>query len=979
MKKYLNLRNVAATVALLAVMSVPFTASGQVCQIGSTNYNTVEAAISAVPSGAASATTISMLQDYQVNNGMKINNKKIVFALNGKKLTFLNSTTDNNGRALDLENNSNVSYSGAGEFRVSAVWGVALKGNNSSATVTYVAQTANSMYAVEHQGTGQFVVNGNVDAGSGSGINCHDGGAVTVYGQVYAYSVGVHAQVSANGRSSTIRIYGNVAAVDATNGVGAEANYQAQIFVVGYIWAKNYIRLGSTTYNKTPYPSWTPDGYLDYTDTYSHVLVKPAYAAIGTHNYETVEAAFDAVPAGTATATTVTLLATYSTTTSINIVNKNISFNLNGYTFTVNNSLVFSNGAKFATTGSGAIAIVVSGNNVGIDAHGGSSVRFTGYINAANSWGIEAYDANTVVHIDGNVSNTGPTAAGVYVNTGGRVEINGTLTATKYIQTGGGVINKTGYVLPSDLAGYAKYTDGTSTVYVKGTAPTITGGTPSITVLPGYTDMTTAAFTITGDPAPEVTMASGDSHISWNWATKSINIAPGLTTGSYSAVLRAQNGITPNGTYTFTFIVGAPPICQIGSTNYTALDNAMAAVASGATATIKLLTDIVYSTTLNIGNKKITFDLSGFNLNIYSDNNGININGGSVDFTGTGTFTVVGIEGEMSGGKGIFVQNGGKCHVSNVRANGAANGIGIDVSGSGSSVTVDGDVNAIDYDYDQGNGGFGIRASTGTTVTVNGNVNAAESGVWATGGTVSVKGNITSTVSGRGVYADSGGKVTVDGKITANPYIQTGTVVKSATDFTLPSDKAGYAKYTDGTNTVYVKGAAPTFTGTTASSDFVGYTDYSVSGFTTTGDPSPRITKTSGNALITWNDATQTIDVAAGLAAGSYPVVFTAANGITPNATLNFTLTIKNSLSAIDNVELQNLNIYPNPVKDELRMENGELRIKNVEILDLTGKIILNSQLSTLNSINVAHLASGIYFVKIQTDKGIVTRKFIKE
>ena len=72
------------------------------------------------------------------------------------------------------------------------------------------------------------------------------------------------------------------------------------------------------------------------------------------------------------------------------------------------------------------------------------------------------------------------------------------------------------------------------------------------------------------------------------------------------------------------------------------------------------------------------------------------------------------------------------------------------------------------------------------------------------------------------------------------------------------------------------------------------------------------------------------------------------------------------------------IQIYPNPVKDELRIKNDELRIKSVEILDLSGKTLL-SQSSNLSQINVATLASGIYFVKITTDKGIVTRKFVKE
>ena len=80
--------------------------------------------------------------------------------------------------------------------------------------------------------------------------------------------------------------------------------------------------------------------------------------------------------------------------------------------------------------------------------------------------------------------------------------------------------------------------------------------------------------------------------------------------------------------------------------------------------------------------------------------------------------------------------------------------------------------------------------------------------------------------------------------------------------------------------------------------------------------------------------------------------------------------------TAIDNVQADNLKIYV--VNGELRIENGELRIEKVEVVDLSGKSLL-SQTSNLSQINVAHLASGIYFVKITTDSGIVTRKFVKE
>jgi hypothetical protein len=72
------------------------------------------------------------------------------------------------------------------------------------------------------------------------------------------------------------------------------------------------------------------------------------------------------------------------------------------------------------------------------------------------------------------------------------------------------------------------------------------------------------------------------------------------------------------------------------------------------------------------------------------------------------------------------------------------------------------------------------------------------------------------------------------------------------------------------------------------------------------------------------------------------------------------------------------LKIYPNPVKNELRIESGELTIENVEIADLQGKTVSTFN-NAGNKINVSHLSAGIYLLKIKTDKGVVTGKFVKE
>ncbi len=74
--------------------------------------------------------------------------------------------------------------------------------------------------------------------------------------------------------------------------------------------------------------------------------------------------------------------------------------------------------------------------------------------------------------------------------------------------------------------------------------------------------------------------------------------------------------------------------------------------------------------------------------------------------------------------------------------------------------------------------------------------------------------------------------------------------------------------------------------------------------------------------------------------------------------------------------------LSPNPATSELRIENAELRIEKIELYDLIGEKVFQSNISNLTSqisIEVSQLHSGIYFVRVKTDKGIRAAKFVKE
>lgn len=80
---------------------------------------------------------------------------------------------------------------------------------------------------------------------------------------------------------------------------------------------------------------------------------------------------------------------------------------------------------------------------------------------------------------------------------------------------------------------------------------------------------------------------------------------------------------------------------------------------------------------------------------------------------------------------------------------------------------------------------------------------------------------------------------------------------------------------------------------------------------------------------------------------------------------------------SIENFTNSNIvSLYPNPVKDILNIDILDNTISSIKVYDLQGKLILED---TNTTINVNHLSNGIYIVKVVTEEGEFTKKFIKE
>jgi PKD repeat protein len=84
-------------------------------------------------------------------------------------------------------------------------------------------------------------------------------------------------------------------------------------------------------------------------------------------------------------------------------------------------------------------------------------------------------------------------------------------------------------------------------------------------------------------------------------------------------------------------------------------------------------------------------------------------------------------------------------------------------------------------------------------------------------------------------------------------------------------------------------------------------------------------------------------------------------------------------ITGINNTEkiISEITIYPNPTSNQLIIDS-EQKINEISIIDITGKT-LKVYTTSLNSINVSDLPSGIYFIKLITNENTITKKLIKE
>ncbi len=97
-----------------------------------------------------------------------------------------------------------------------------------------------------------------------------------------------------------------------------------------------------------------------------------------------------------------------------------------------------------------------------------------------------------------------------------------------------------------------------------------------------------------------------------------------------------------------------------------------------------------------------------------------------------------------------------------------------------------------------------------------------------------------------------------------------------------------------------------------------------------------------------------------------------------PNSIISVQVIPQGTLGITTN-EAHQIKIYPNPVKDILTIETNSTAKQTLEIINLVGQTIYNTNIYKNTNVDVSHFPKGIYILKLTTDKKTLVKKFVKE
>ena len=791
----------------------------KVCQIGATEYSTLDAALAHVSNGQ----TIRLLRDINHTSPVVVDGKAITFDLNGHTLNIDVSSGD----ALTVQGGGVVALAGQGELNVKATtdfgYGVYATGSGSSAQVTNAEAQGGTVWGAYATGGSVIDVAGDITVATQSGWGAlaangstvSVGGSVSVAGEatggVYASSPGCTIQVAGDvttaGSGSNTGVYaiggtvtvgGSISVPANEAATGVICNEDASITVEGSISASEdrYIIMDFVILMKADGADGASAdaGYRVYTRNVSDakVRVKIKVCGIGATEYITLDAALAQVADGQI----IRLLRDIDHSSPVVVAGKAITFDLNGHTLNIE----VSSGNALTVQGGGVVALAGQGElNVKNTAEYGFAVYATGSGSSAqvtNATVTTATGPNAgavgavateggAINVAGDIAVTGPACLGVLASDGSTVSVGGGVSVTGdgcigvYTSGTGTMVMVSASVVRRGNNGYGIKADNGGSATVGGSI--CANGVGGVGVYSYHSAVQVAGNVSMPDDGTGLLLL-GDATVT---VDGTIRASADRYIGVEDVYLAKGEGVAGAGddagylVYS-RFVSSAKArvkikVCQIGATEYVALGDALAQVADGQT--IRLLEDIDHSSSIVVDGKEIAFDLNGHTLNI-----------------------------DVSSGHALTVQNGGIVTLDgqgqlNAKTT-ASHGFGVYAAGVGSSAQVSSAAA-------QGDLVRGAYATAGGTIDVIGDVTVTgveSAGAYAaSGGTVTVGGSVSADGSGSvGVSAD-GGTVTIDGTLVGHTYILLASSPRESGQWEAATTKPGYVTYGNGAGTVWVK------------------------------------------------------------------------------------------------------------------------------------------------------------------------------
>ncbi|MBL4663638.1 MAG: T9SS type A sorting domain-containing protein, partial [Flavobacteriaceae bacterium] len=73
------------------------------------------------------------------------------------------------------------------------------------------------------------------------------------------------------------------------------------------------------------------------------------------------------------------------------------------------------------------------------------------------------------------------------------------------------------------------------------------------------------------------------------------------------------------------------------------------------------------------------------------------------------------------------------------------------------------------------------------------------------------------------------------------------------------------------------------------------------------------------------------------------------------------------------------ITLYPNPTSNNLYITTtSDIVVNSIDVYDVSGKLIANYN-ENVGVINISHFSNGLYFISVNTDKGVYNQKIVKQ